>query len=220
MYLRGPILLLLFLPLSLFAQQEKKAGKILEKLSTKHQKNGAIQAEFTSKMVNEKDDVNMEREGSLKMKGDKFVLDMGQQIVYSDGETRWIHLKKDNEVQIKNAQKDGEKGKSGQVVHPTDLFTIWEKGYKYEYAKRIREEGRSYHVIKLYPKDPSGKPFHTIELKIDKKKEAIHEVKVYGKRGTNYIYTVKELKEDIDVKKEDFVFDPSEHPNIEKVDLR
>jgi outer membrane lipoprotein carrier protein len=217
MQARSTIIILLLFPLTLLAQQEKKAGRILDELSSKHKENGAIKAEFTSRMINEKDDVNMERKGSLKMKGDKFVLDMGEQKVYSNGETRWIYLKKDNEVQIKKAQKNG---KEGQVVHPTDLFTIWEKGYKYEYAKRIKEDGRSYHVIKLYPKDPSGKPFHTIELKVDKEKGSIHEVRVFGKRGTDYVYTVDELQENVEVKKEDFEFQASEHPNVEKVDLR
>ncbi|MFB6258830.1 MAG: outer membrane lipoprotein carrier protein LolA [Flavobacteriales bacterium] len=208
---------LLFLPLTLFAQQEKKAGRILEKLSSKHRSNGAIKAKFTSRMINKKDDVNMERQGSLKMKGNKFVLDMGKQKVYSDGKTRWTFLKESNEVKIKNANK---KSTEGKVVHPTDLFTIWEKGYKYEYAKRIKEDGRSFHVIKLYPKKPDEKPFHTIQLKIDKKKEAIHEVRVYGKAGTDYVYVVKDLKENVDLKDETFVFKPSEHPNVKKVDLR
>jgi outer membrane lipoprotein carrier protein len=209
--------LLLLLPMGLIAQQQEKAGKVLERLSQKHRENGAVQAEFSSRMINKKDDLNMERKGSLKMKGDKFVLDMGEQKVFSDGETRWIYLEKDNEVQIKDAQKEGEKG---ELIHPTDLFTIWEKGYKYEYAKRIKEDGRSYHVIKLYPKDPSEKPFHTLQLKVDKEKETIHEVRVFGKQGTDYVYTVKELNDQVDFDDDDFVFDPSEHPNIEKVDLR
>lgn len=208
---------LIALPFTLFAQQQEKAGKILEKLSNKHQANGAIEAEFTSRMINKKDDVNMERKGSLKMKGDKFVLDMGEQKVFSDGETRWIFMEDDNEVQIKDAQK--EEG-AGQVIHPTDLFTIWEKGYKYEYTKRIKEEGKSYHVIKLYPKDPSDKPFHTIQLKVNKAKSSIHEVKVFGKQGTDYVYTVDELDPDVSFEDGTFTFDPSEHPNIEKVDLR
>ncbi len=210
-------MILFLLPASLFAQQEKKAGRILESLSAKHRKNETIQAKFTSRMINKKDDVNMERQGKLKLKGDKFVLDLGKQKVYSDGKTRWIFLKKDNEVQIKNANKEGEEGR---VVHPTDLFTIWEKGYKYEYAKRIKEDGRSYHVIKLYPKKPGDKAFHTIQLKIDKEKEQIHEVHVYGKRGTDYVYTVKELKTGVPMDEGTFTFDPSEHPGIEKIDLR
>lgn len=209
--------IMLFLPLTLFAQKQEKAGEILEELSADHRENKTVQASFKSQMINEKDGVNMEKQGELKLKGDKFVLDLGEQKVFSNGKTRWIFLEKDNEVQIKNANEDGEEGR---VIHPTDLFTIWEKGYKYEYAKRVREDGRAYHVIKLYPKDPGDKAFHTIQLKVDKKKDQIHEVHVYGKRGTDYVYTVNELKAGKPMKKGTFTFDPSEHPGIEKVDLR
>lgn len=212
-----PTLISFLLPFTLLAQQDEKAGEILERLSEKHREKGSVSANFTSRMVNKEDGVNMEKKGELKMKGDKFFLDIGDQKVYCDGETRWTFLEGDNEVQIKKAEEEAE---DGGIVSPTDLFTIWEKDFKYKYAKRIEEDGRNYHVIELYPEDPEGKAFHTIEMKIDTEKDEIREVTVKGKQGNDYIYVLDELKAGMSFEEGTFVFDPSEHPGIEKVDLR
>lgn len=213
------LILFFFLPLSLFSQEEeKKAAKILERLSEKHQQQKTVKADFSYRMVDKKSDMNEEMEGRIEMKGEKFFLELGDQKIYNDGETRWVLLEEDNEVQITDADPEGEE--SDGVMQPSDLFTIWEKDFKYEYFKRIQEDGISYHVIKLYPEDPSDKAFHTVELKVEKKKERIAEVKVLGKQGTNYIYQVDEMEAGMSLDDERFVFKPSDHPGIEEVDLR
>lgn len=211
------LLLFLFLPLTLLSQSDEKAEKILERLSQKQQENKTIRAAFTYRMVDQKSDMNEEMKGKIELKGEKFFLELGGQSIYNDGETRWVHLKEDNEVQISKA---GANEEEAGVMQPSDLFTIWEKDFKYEYFKRIKEDGTSYHVIKLYPKDPSDKAFHTVELKIEREKEQIAEVKVLGKQGTNYIYEVDEMEAGVSLNDERFVFDSSEHPGVEKVDLR
>lgn len=214
---RSLITLCLLLPLSLLAQQDEKAEKILERLSEKHQEQKTISAEFSSRMVNKKDGVNVKRSGKLKMKGDKFFLDIGEQKVFCNGKTRWVFLENDNEVQIKEAKDSAE---SSAIISPTDLFTIWEKDFKYKYSKRIQEDGRTYHVIDLYPENPGDKAFHTIELMIDNEKEEIHQVTVKGKQGNDYIYELEKLRMGIPIDKKTFVFHPSEHPGVEKIDLR
>ena len=66
--------------------------------------------------------------GKLVMEADNFLLEMDEQIIINDGENQWIYLTDMNEVQIiKHDPKD-------EMMNPKNLFTIYEKGYKYKYV--------------------------------------------------------------------------------------
>ncbi len=200
------------------AQKDKKARKILDQLSEKNKQYETITAEFSSRMVNEKDDVNMDQEGKLRIKGEMFMLDLGDQKVYSDGQNQWTFLEQDNEVHIDSARKEAEN--ESELVRPSDLFTIWESGFKYQYKGEEVENGQTFHTIELFPTDPSEKAYHTIILTVNGDKMTISKLHVKGKYGTDYIYEVKDFQTDLAYQKSDFRFNEQDHPGVEVIDLR
>jgi len=100
------------------------------------------------------------------------------------------------------------------------MFTIWEQDFKNEYKGETTENGKACHVIYLYPNDPTSKPYHTIQLSIDKAKMEVVKIVVKGREGDDMIYTVKSFNPNTAITAGDFAFDIKAHPGIEVIDNR
>ncbi len=195
---------------------DPKARKILDRLSEKHEEYSSITASFTNKMVNKKDDLSQSQEGELSVKGDKYRMELEEQKVVSNGKLRWTYLKSENEVHI----HDADEAEEGELVKPSQIFTIWESGFKYKHDGKSKVNGKTCDVIELYPKEPGEKSYHTVKLEVDSKNDRIRRLTVLGKGGTNYIYLVKDFNTNNELSKSTFEFKKSEHPGVEVVDFR
>lgn len=194
--------------------QDAKAKAILDKVSNKTRQYATITSDFTFTLEDKLADVNQTQQGSLKMKGKKYYVKLGDNIIYSDGETRWTYNEDMNEVYIDVADQ------SGDALNPSEIYTIWETGFKQYYEKEITENGKTYDVIKLIPSQPGDKTFHTVKVYVDRAKEELGKIEILGKQGDNYTYNVRSFKTDATYGNEAFVFDPSAHPGVEVIDNR
>ncbi|MBV6484653.1 MAG: Outer-membrane lipoprotein carrier protein [Flavobacteriales bacterium] len=194
------------------AQDDPKAKSILDNLSKKTKAYTSIKAEFLLTITSKKDGVNESQSGSIQLKGNKYNLSIKGQEVISDGKTVWTYIKESEEVHINTISSDENDG----TFSPNKLFTLYETGFKYKYV----EEKNNIHSINLYPKDASAKSFHRIALFIDKLKNEIKEVKVYGKDGSEMTYKIKAFTTNSALPDSLFTFDKTKHPKVEVIDLR
>ena len=194
--------------------QDAKPKAILDKVSNKTRQYATITSDFTFTLEDKLADVNQTQQGSLKMKGKKYYVKLGDNIIYSDGETRWTYNEDMNEVYIDVADQ------SGDALNPSEIYTIWETGFKQYYEQEITENGKTYDVIKLIPSQPGDKTFHTVKVYVDRAKEELGKIEILGKQGDNYTYNVRSFKTDATYGNEAFVFDPSAHPGVEVIDNR
>lgn len=197
--------------LNLIAQdQDPKAKKILDELSTKTKAYTTIKAEF-SWVVEKKDKSKDSQSGKIQTKGAKYKLEIPGHEIYCDGKTVWDYIKDANEVQIKDMEVGGD-----DAVNPSNIFTIYEKGFKYKFDG----EDATTQTISLFPTNPDKKKFHTIKLTIDKTKKQIISVKMFMKDGTTQTYTIKTFVGSTAIPDTDFVFDIKAHKGISVEDLR
>ena len=70
----------------------------------------------------------------LWLKGDNYRLDMGEQLLISDGKAVWKVLKGDKEVEV-SLPTNGE-----DALNPKNIFTMYEKGFKNKYIKEGKRE--------------------------------------------------------------------------------
>ncbi len=207
------LLLATIVTLNLSAQQiDAKAKGILDKLSAKTKAYTSIKAEFQFSISSKKDGVGEIQEGAVTLKGNKYNLLIKGQEVISDGKTVWTYIKESNEVQINAISSDENDGN----LSPDKLFTLYEKGFKYKFV----EEKNNIYSINLYPNDANAKSFHRITLFIDKIKNEIKEVKVFGKDGSETSYKIKTFTTNITITDSQFTFDKTKHPKVEVIDLR
>lgn len=209
-------LIILFLAVatsfSALAQQDQKAKTILDKLSAKTKAYKTIKAEFQFNISNKSEGINESQTGKIQIKGDKYVLSISGQEVISNGSTIYTIIKDAEEVQINSMPDEDEE----DFISPNTIFTLYETGFKYKYVK----EDKGMHIINLYPKDAEDKEFHRIALYINKAKNQISKVKIYGKDGSTTTYSIKAFTANSAIPDSNFSFDKSKYPKFEIVDLR
>lgn len=205
---------LAFITATTLSAQDSQAKKILDELSDKTRKYTSITSDFSFTLADKIADVEQTQEGMLKMQGKKYFIKLGDNSIFSDGQTRWTYNEDMNEVYIDNAE-GGE-----DVLNPTDLYTVWETGFKHYYDGEVTENGTRQHLIKLNPNKPDEKAFHTVKLFVDKGKMEVTKMEILGKQGDDYTYFVKTFKTDKDYPGSTFVFDKSQYPGVEVIDNR
>lgn len=201
---------------SLFAQQDAKAKEILDKLSQTSRSYKTIQIEFSFTLENKSGSVTETNEGSVTLKGKSYKLHMpamGME-VYSDGITTWSYLTESNEVNITENDAD-----SDAALNPANLFTIYEKGFKYTYIGEESIGGKTSQVIDLFPTD-KAKEVTKVRLYIDKIKNQILKAKTFNKDGNVYTLSMKNMKTDQVLPDGYFKFDTAKYPKVEINDMR
>ena len=201
-------LLLIFLLLPSFLFSQERANEILDKVSQKTASYSTIEAHFINTIINEKAGINESQKGVLYLQGNLYRLELEDQTIISDGESNWIHLIDEQEVQIIEVDDEEES------MSPSKMFTIYQEGYK----KQFVSETNSNYIIDLIPKESGS--FIKIELRINKKEMRIAGFTLFDKNGGSYAYDVKLFKENQIFEIGFFQFNTSAHPNVDLIDLR
>ncbi|MFN5224821.1 MAG: LolA family protein [Bacteroidota bacterium] len=198
-----------------FAQATKdpKAQAILKEVSAKFKATKSLSASFKVTTLDQKTKKSDSRSGSIVLKGNKYKLMLAGQEIYCDGKSAWTYLKEANEVQISGAD-DKTNG-----ISPTNIFTIYEKGFSSKYIGETKVDNVAVHHIELVP-DDAKKPYFKIQVYINKTDKIITSAKIFEKNGTHITYSVEKIKLNVDAPDNVFAFDKSKYPGIEVVDLR
>lgn len=196
---------------SVVAQEDTKAKGILDKLSAKTKSYKTIKADFQFTMINKSEGTNESQTGKIEIKGEKYFLSISGQDVISDGKNMWTILKDAEEVQINEIDEEDE-----DAISPNKIFTLYEKGFKYKYVK----EDKGMHIINLYPKAAADKSYHRIALYINKVKNEISKLIVYGKDGNTTTYNIKSFTADSTIPDTRFSFNKAKYSSYEIIDLR
>lgn len=205
--------MLLVMP-QLEAQQDKKAKQILDKLSAKTRSYSAIRTEFSYSLVNKDRKINKVQNWKLWLKGDSYRLDMGDQLLISDGKTVWKVLRADKEIEVSNPT-EGE-----DAINPKNIFTMYEKGFKNKYIKETKVGSKVAHLIELYPVNPKSKDYSIIRIYIDKIANQIIKSEIQGNNGNLYTYEIKKFAVNETTENGFFTYRKTEFPGFELNDLR
>ncbi len=196
-----------------FAQSSKE---VLDKLSAKAKTWSTLSADFSSSLVDKKNNKNIKQEGNIKIKGKKYTISLSDYQIFTDGTTIWTYDKKSNTCTIDNLKdvKDG-------AFDPSEIFTIWEKDFKNEMKNaNATVDGIGCYEIALYPNNPKGKSYHTIMMYVDKSKNELIKAVVKTRDGGEISYRIKNLKPNPPIQDSDFGFQKSKYPKVEMVDNR
>ncbi len=195
------------------AQQDPKAGKILDAVSAKYTALKSFQAGFTQTLENPAAKLKSNITGDVTVSGQKYHLKTSDQEVLNDGKTTWTYLKNENEVNISDTDPNN------QDMSPSQMYTMYKKGYKYTYVKSLKDAGVASDLIELSPEDRKNDVFK-VQLVVGTADKSIHNVKTFKKNGTRTTFTLKNFKANVPVADNAFAFDKAKHPGVKVVDLR
>ena len=206
-----------------FAQKDVEAKKILAPVSQKYRGYATIKTDFTFTVDNKQANIKVTQNGTLitQPKSNKFKITLFNtgsttqvdQEIIGDGKTQWTYNKDEKEVQISNTVHGSD------AFNPAELFTIYEKGYKYLYTGLEKRGGKLYQMIDLTAENTKTN-FFKIRLSIDKVKKQIYSAQIFDKNGSQYTYTLKTFTPNPTLPANTFTYDTKSHPGVEVVDLR
>jgi outer membrane lipoprotein carrier protein len=196
--------------------QDPKAKAILDELSKTTKSYKTITAEYELVLLNKDKKQTDKQAGKIQVKGNKFKLEIPGNTIVCDGKTVWTHNKDAQEVTIKNFEPNSEEG-----LNPSNIFTMYETGYKYKYDKEEKIGANTYNVINLYPAvKPEKKKFSIIKLYVDKIKKQVGQIKMMMKDGGTQAYEIKSLTPNAPLADNVFVFDTKSFKPDQIVDER
>lgn len=209
---------LLILALSFFAEgfsQDDKAIKILNDLSAKTKAYNNFSADFTMNLVDQQSDIDLKRNGTIKVSGNKYRVQLDKDVIIGDGDTRWTYQAESNEVYVDYEAEEEDSG-----LNPSKLFTIWESGFKQLHAGKVSHSGRQLDQITLHPVKAAETNYHTVKVFVDVDKMELVRVEVMGKEGDKYTYELLKFKSNDTMGADTFAFNKSNFPGVEVIDLR
>ncbi len=156
---------------------DPEAKKILDKIRKKYEGYKTLEATFSLTIELPGQDKEVQK-GTIAQEDKKFCLEMDQQVIVSDGKTTWVYLKKNNEVQINDADPaDTENG----FLTPKDLLKRYQKGdHLYAVTEKITENGKLLTQIEFKPTDKKSE-YSKLRVSIDEKAGSIQSVKAFWK---------------------------------------
>lgn len=205
--------LLLFTISSSFAQNDAKSKDILAKLSKNYRSYSSMSADITFTIDNKQENIKEVQKGKMLLKGDKFRIDFGDQLLITDGKTLWGYLKDMNEVTVSLYEPDPDE------LSPTNVFTIYETGFDSYYLNAAVLNGVPVHNIDLVPVD-KDKPYFKIRLVIDQQKLQILQAIVFDKNGAMYTYAISNFAPNKALTDASFMFNKASYPGVEVIDMR
>ena len=205
-----------------FAQKDAQARAILNPISKQYRSYNAIKSDFTLTVAIGQAGSNSTQSGTIiaQPRANKFKMALYspgsikiEQEIISDGKTQWVYNQADKEVQVNNV------GKSNEGFNPAEIFTIYERGYKYLFTGTRKIGGKLYQEIELTAENANTN-FFKIKLQVDKAKKQIYSAQIFDKNGNRYTYTLKSFVPNPAITATTFAYDAKAHPGVEVVDLR
>lgn len=193
---------------------EQMARDILSQMSNTVKSYKAFRMTFSMTNENKRTGSKEKTTGVLIVKGDKYVIDLPDFVTYNDTKTVSVWQRKNNEVDISDADPDAEGDLS-----PSKLFCAYQSGYKLRLLGDRKIGSKTCTEIDLYPTDKKTNIIR-IRLSVDASTNAIQRIFQQMKSGDSTTIDIEKFETNVSLSDNDFVFDVVSHKDVEVVDLR
>ncbi len=207
-------LLILFTLIPFLGIEAQNARAILDKAAAAYTKAGGLTASFTldSKEIKTKSIYSID--GTISMKGDRFKIDIPDATTWFDGKTQWVYMKGTDEVNITEPT-----GEELQGISPSSIFSIYKQGFDLLYKGEKKVAGIALFEVELISQNKSSN-FTKIIVQIDKTTNLFHQIILFDKSGYENKLSIRKMKTNINLLDKTFIFNKSEYPDVEIIDLR
>lgn len=189
-------------------KSDPEAVALLRKIKAKYAKYDGIALNYILTMEYGED--KEIQKGSLIQQGEKYHINNNDNLIINDGNTVWMYIAKQNEVQINDyiPEEDVE-------FSPQEIFSLGENN---DYVYVITGQDDEGYRVELKPRDRDSE-IKKVRVIIDEKKLTIKSVKVFSADGTRMSFSIKDIK-NIKPSSGDFSFNKAKYPGVKEIDLR
>lgn len=202
------IFLLLF-SLSIIASQafSQSADEFFKTMLDKIKSYDNIEISFSYKIINKEADIDENRTGSCLIQGDSYKLIVDNQEIICNGEILWTYLIEDKEVMIGEVDEDNNT--------PLAIINLYADSVNTKY---IDSSNPQLKIIEV--KENKENKFSSIEITVDAETLEIKNLHVLTPDNNEFIYIVNKFTTNQTLPDNFFIFDETQHPDVEIVDMR
>lgn len=197
------------------AQANPTAQSILAEVSERYKQLNGFKATFEYTYSTDTEGVIQTNTGEVAVKGDRYRLVLDDQEIFNDGNTVWTYIKSSRyeEVTINNVDKESDE------LTPSNVYNIYQRGYDANLKGEKKMDGKTVYEIVLTT-DKKSAQFKEIKLFVEKTQKDLVAWEIQDDVGGIFQYKFKEVKKNEPIQDNYFVFNTSEHKNVEVIDLR
>lgn len=192
----------------------QKAETILDKAAAAYEKSNGLKATFAANIRHEKQGISESFEGTIQMKGDKFVLFTPDMRTWYDGTTQWTYVLRTKEVNLSNPTGD-----ELEFTNPMILLRSYKKGFKLSYiGESTSDNGKAADDILLTSKKNGD--VAKVEVQVERTTSLPARLTVILKNGMRSVIRIGKMQTGINQPDKTFVFHSADYPGVIEVDLR
>ena len=212
-YIFSVLIALLSVPV-IAQQQQSQAKAVLDKMAETFRKSGGIKAEFTVKAVTNGLVEGVEN-GTIQLKGEKFVLKTSDVITWFDGKTQWSYVLKNDEVNVSTPTQE-----ELQQINPYTFLYMYQKGFSYKLGAAKSFQGKAVWEVVLTASNKKTE-LERITLYVTKETyEPLYILLQQRGQKTRSEITVTSYQAFQNYADSVFAFNKKQYPNAEIIDLR
>ena len=191
---------------------QQKCKEILQLVSNSIQKNNA--SKFSFKLEINSEDFNEVQNGYALIKQDQFYYKTEEREVTSDGKNVWTYILEDNECYIDLITD------LDNTINPSEIFTIWQSGFKFKYVSNKKLGNDLVHIINMYPENPKESKYHTLIMEVNESKKTINQASIKTKDGVTIKIYVNSLINNPEIKSDQFIWIANKSSDVDVIDNR
>lgn len=190
------------------------AAAILDKAAAVYENANGLTAAFTLRTYSEATQTTESFEGTIDMKGDKFMLNTPDMVTWFDGRTQWTYVGRNDEVNVSTPTGD-----ELQFTNPALLLRTYKKGFTPSYqGESTAPNGKAAYEIELTPKKKGD--IRKVSLQIEKQTHYPASITLEGTNGISHTIRISKLQTNVNQPDDFFVFKEADFPDAEIIDLR
>ena len=196
------------------SESDPEVKVLLEKARKKYESLKSMEADFTLTIELAEHKPELQK-GTMYQQGDKFRVKLQSQEVICDGKSTYVFLKKNNEIQINDADTNND----ANSLSPKALLKLYQQGnFKYYVSGKSKEAGKDVTQVEVVPNDKNVE-YSKLRVSVDKDNQIVS-LKSFNRDGSKYTLVLTNLKANKGVAAKNFVFDKAQFPNAHIEDLR
>lgn len=207
----GSVILLTILSVTVAAQKDPEAVRVLTEFSKKATAAPSIKIDFDITAYDAQEDEETEMSGTAVIKGDSYRLTLPDNIIWNDGKAVWNYSPEVKEVAVTAPDPSDE----SFIARPSLLFSMHEKGYKV----RLLEQNASEWIIDLYPEDINT-GLVRIRVAVGKSLYDLRSAEYRTKDGMTVTLTARKYDLSFRPPAGYFTFNAGDYKGVEVIDMR
>lgn len=202
------IFLLIFGILASITVQAQSAQEFFNNMIDKIKSYQDMSFVFNYSIISEDADLNEKMNGYASIKGDSYLLNLGDQVMISNGKLVWNYLIDEQEVMISEATEDNN-------ASPIAMLNSFSQDVTASFI-----DSYDIYLSTIELKEKTEETFEKMQISVDSRNMTLKEIHIFNTDGSEFIYEITNFTINQNLPDNMFIFDEKLHPDVEVIDMR